>query len=262
MKNPKKSDRWDAKHYKKHSNTQFKGALATLKSYSFKGNEDILDIGCGDGKITAQIAKHIPDGSILGIDTSKNMIEVCKKDFGHIKNLTCKHVSAESFVATKTFDLIVSFSTFHWIKDQEKVITNIFDWLKPGGTLVIMTSGGNAPAIEKVFEKEYWQKELPVQTNETWHGKTSIDYQNMLKQAGFMNIKIETIQASRFFENKDAFIGYAMGWVPHVTGLPHDKALTFAQDLLDSVRTHMKTPDPDGKIELVSPLALIWAEKL
>lgn len=254
------NDRWNAEHYRKHSATQFEGALAILNNCHFKGNEVVLDIGCGDGRVTAEIATHAPNGTVLGIDASADMIQACKQTFGQVKNLAFQCVSAEDFVTDNKFDLVVSFNAFHWIQDQEKVLKNIYQMLKPGGVFVLWTSGGNAVAIDEVFCREHWQKEF-VSTEETWHGKNTQDYKNILLQCGFEDIKAETIQASRFFDNTEAFVNHCMAWVPYATGLSHDKALEFSSELADNVRSKMKIEDPQGRIEYVIPMALIWAQK-
>jgi trans-aconitate methyltransferase len=255
-----KSDRWDAEHYKKHSDTQFHGALDILNDYSFQGHEHILDIGCGDGKLTALIAQRLSQGEVVGIDASQNMIDNACKSYKDIKNVIFKCVPAENFVTNQTFDLIVSFFAFHWIADQEKVFRNIFHMLKPGGTLIIKTSGGNSRVIEEVFDRDEWKRQF-VEAN-TWHGdKSSDDYKRILGALGFKSVNITVTQASRLFESEEAFVGYAMAWLPHVTGMSNEKSLELAHDLAQRARETMKIKDPQGRIELVSPIATIWAQR-
>ena len=65
----------DAKAYSKNSNIQWIWATETINNYSWNGNECVLDVGCGDGKITAFIAKDkMPNGLIVGLDISQNII--------------------------------------------------------------------------------------------------------------------------------------------------------------------------------------------
>jgi trans-aconitate 2-methyltransferase len=90
-------DRWDSQNYKENSDPQFEGAMSALVSYNFKKNESVLDIGCGDGKVTAEIAKLVPDGTVLGIDVSPNMIEFSKKNFSDIPNLSFQVADAAAF---------------------------------------------------------------------------------------------------------------------------------------------------------------------
>lgn len=261
MKNKNTNDRWNASHYKEHSSPQFKGALEILNKYPWHGDETILDIGCGDGKITALVAEQVPHGTVVGIDASANMIEECRRTFGHIKNLSFVCAPAETYIVDQPFDLVISFFAFHWIADKLKVFQNIHQMLKDGGKLIIKTAGGNSTSIEEVFERVDWKTQLAA-TEETWHGKSGAqEYEKMLSSAGFKHIKIDVIEASQFFANTEDFIGYAMGWVPHVTGLPHEKALAFSRDLAENVRARMKVKDPADRIELLTPIACIYAER-
>jgi len=260
MEKPKENDRWNAEYYKQHSAIQFNGALDILNNILFEGNEDIIDIGCGDGKITAEIANYLPNGTVLGIDASENMIQVCKQYYGHIKNLSFQCISADNFVISMKFDIVVSFFTFHWIENQYKALNNIYQMLKQGGVLIIKTSSGNCPEIAEVFERESWGKQIPLGQN-MWYGKTADEYEQILIKCGFKNIKIETIQASRFFNTTVDFVNYAMGWVPHVTGLSNNKAIAFAHDLAVNVRAKMKRKDLQNRIELISPIVVIRTQK-
>ena len=72
---------WNAEDYKQHSKNQQKWARELIARLKLKGTEDILDIGCGDGKVTAEIASDVPNGSIVGIDNSIPMIELAKKNY-------------------------------------------------------------------------------------------------------------------------------------------------------------------------------------
>jgi trans-aconitate methyltransferase len=75
------SYRWDARDYEKNSTQQRQWAQELLQKLDLLGNEIILDIGCGDGKITAEIAVLLPRGSIIGIDLSEEMIVLARQCF-------------------------------------------------------------------------------------------------------------------------------------------------------------------------------------
>lgn len=247
---------WNTKCQKKHSVRGFCGTLEILNNFPFKGNENAIDIGCGDGKITVEIANHLPNGTVLGIDASESMILACKQVFGHIKNLSFQCISAEKFVTSTIFDIAVSFFTLHWIENPHKALNNIYQMLKNNGVLIITC--GNCPEIAEVFERENWKTKFPIE-QKTWHGKTAENYKQMLVECGFKNIRIKIVRTSRFFNTTEAFVDYAMGWVPHATGLPNDQAFVFAHDLADNIRTKMKSKD--DRIELISSIATIWSQK-
>ena len=65
---------WDAKEYAKHSQNQYEWALELIPKLKLKGNEVLLDIGCGDGKVSATLASYLPNGRVVGIDSSEEMV--------------------------------------------------------------------------------------------------------------------------------------------------------------------------------------------
>ena len=71
--------KWDAADYAQHSTEQFKWASELAEKLHLRGDETVLDIGCGDGKVTAAIATQLPNGRIIGIDSSQEMIELAQR---------------------------------------------------------------------------------------------------------------------------------------------------------------------------------------
>jgi trans-aconitate 2-methyltransferase len=69
---------WNAKDYERNSQAQQKWARELIANLNLRGVEDILDLGCGDGKVTAEIARLVRDGSVVGIDNSRQMIDLAK----------------------------------------------------------------------------------------------------------------------------------------------------------------------------------------
>ena len=86
------ADYWNADQYEQSSDLQYRWAMSYLKKLQVQGNERILDVGCGDGRITTAIAKALPNGYVVGVDFSDSMLEKSlknKKDSG-LKNLFLK----------------------------------------------------------------------------------------------------------------------------------------------------------------------------
>ncbi|KAJ5484635.1 S-adenosyl-L-methionine-dependent methyltransferase [Penicillium expansum] len=105
-----------------------------------KPTDEILDIGCGEGPLTARIAPHVK--RIVGIDGSPNMIEHFKKAYPHIEShvVDCRLLDQESDLTTGGFDKVFSNAALHWILRDPKTRSNTtkgcFEALKPGGLLV------------------------------------------------------------------------------------------------------------------------------
>ncbi|OMH40090.1 class I SAM-dependent methyltransferase [Desulfurobacterium indicum] len=90
-----------------------------IEKLSLKGNELVLDIGCGDGKITFEIARRVPDGYVVGIDSSEEMIKLASKMFSPSKypNLSFRFLDIQEMDFSGEFDVIFSNAALHWIID-------------------------------------------------------------------------------------------------------------------------------------------------
>ncbi|HYB59793.1 MAG TPA: class I SAM-dependent methyltransferase [Candidatus Acidoferrales bacterium] len=141
---------WDAEDYERHSSPQQQWAHDVFHTLKLKGNEKALDIGCGDGKVTAELAALLPNGSVLGIDNSDTMIDFAHRRFPPVffPNLQFRWGEAMHLTYYREFDLITSFVSLHWIHNHLAVLAGIKRALKPGGRIVLQFGGkGNAALI-------------------------------------------------------------------------------------------------------------------
>ena len=93
---PYKKDLWNGKQYKENSSPQENSATDIIDSISFHEGADILDVGCGDGKVTQKFCSLIPKGHVYGLDTSASMLEEAKKATSHRDNISFFEGSAEN----------------------------------------------------------------------------------------------------------------------------------------------------------------------
>jgi trans-aconitate 2-methyltransferase len=121
---------WDAADYSRHSSLQEAMASQVLELLRVTGNERVLDIGCGDGRLTAQIADRLPQGWVLGVDASPDMVTFATSTFGGgampaRANLSFEVADARALPYVNAFDLVVSFNALHWVPDQAKALRGI-----------------------------------------------------------------------------------------------------------------------------------------
>lgn len=137
----------DAGYYVKHSSLQKSLAKEILDNYPMSPRAHILDVGCGDGRITAELANVANQGKVLGIDASPGMIEFASRNFPKTEfpNLDFLQGMAEEVEFSQQFDLIVSFSCFHWLKDPKRAIRQLSSSLKQGGEMLILTYPKESP---------------------------------------------------------------------------------------------------------------------
>src|SRR5580698_8468405 len=87
---PVKSCHWNAAAYAANSTVQQSWARELIAGLHLRGDEHVLDVGCGDGKVTAEIARAVPHGHVLGVDTSPEMIAFARKTFPAAKTANLK----------------------------------------------------------------------------------------------------------------------------------------------------------------------------
>ena len=106
------------------------------------GDELILDVGCGDGKVTAEIARTVPRGFVTGTDVSAEMIAFARRIFPptihpNLRFEVCDahHLSRKLFSPPETVDLVFSNAVLHWVDDHEQFLRAAATVLHPGGRL-------------------------------------------------------------------------------------------------------------------------------
>src|SRR5262249_52243475 len=134
-----KMTEWLASEYNRESSLQQAMGEGQLRLLELAGTERILDVGCGDGKITAAIAPRGATGSGLGGDPSRDMIAFATAHFGPAEhpNLRFEVADARQLPYRNEFDLAVSFNALHWVPEQDRTLASIRAALKPGGRALI-----------------------------------------------------------------------------------------------------------------------------
>src|SRR5262249_60174888 len=112
---------WNATEYSQRSGLQKAMAAEVLALLDLEGSERVLDIGCGDGKITAEIAARVPQGEVVGVDASRDMIAFASSHFGPTvrPNLRFEVADAPVLPFQNEFNRIVSFHALPWIPGQD-----------------------------------------------------------------------------------------------------------------------------------------------
>lgn len=163
---------WNPAAYAVNSAVQQSWARELIARLHLRGDEHILDVGCGDGKVSAELARAVPRGSVLGLDASAEMVSFAKQTFPAKKNSNLKFQIGDareigSQKHANRFDLVFSNAALHWVDDHEAILRGAATVLKPGGRLVISCGGkGNAhdvflalrPEMRLKRWREYFRK--------------------------------------------------------------------------------------------------------
>ena len=236
----KKQFHWDAKDYAAHSTAQQAWARELISKLTLQGHELVLDVGCGDGKVTAEIAAHVPQGSVTGIDSSNEMIELARGVFpsGRYTNLSFQVLDAKSLPFRNRFDVVFSNAALHWIKDHKPVIAGIQRSLKPGGRILLQMGGrGNAAAILAVLDEmmvlDEW-RDCFSDFSFSYGFYSPEEYRQWIKEAGLREIRIELIPKVMIYNSGDELAGWVRTtWLPYLERVPEWKRERFTLQLVD-----------------------------
>jgi trans-aconitate 2-methyltransferase len=137
------SREWNATLYHQISAPQVSWGKKVLARVPLRGDETVLDAGCGTGRLTRDLLEALPRGRVVGLDVSQNMIDAARAylepDFGQrVEFVRCDllHLSFH-----EQFDGIFSTASFHWVRDHEALFQKLFRALRPGGWLVAQCGG-------------------------------------------------------------------------------------------------------------------------
>jgi trans-aconitate 2-methyltransferase len=136
---------WDAAEYEVVSAPQtgwgadFLGVF--LERYGLKGDEAVVDAGCGTGRVTELLLRHLPRGTVLAVDASEAMVEAARRRFAGDGRVRVERQDLRELEVGELVDVVFSTATFHWVLDHERLFERLARALRPGGRLVAQCGG-------------------------------------------------------------------------------------------------------------------------
>lgn len=130
---------WSGIEYARRSALQRALVNEALDTLDLTSDADVLDVGCGDGFLTAALAARTPDGVVVGADASPRMIATAHRSAprGPAGPVFVVADARSLPVRGASFDLVVSFNALHWVREQRRALGEIAAALRPGGRAVI-----------------------------------------------------------------------------------------------------------------------------
>ena len=231
---------WNPEDYAKNSNAQLKWARSLLKNIDLQSYKFILDVGCGDGKITANLAVTLPQSKVVGVDSSPEMIAYARKKYPQsiYPNLSFDCVDSRSLSFDREFDLIFSNATLHWVDNHQAFLKGANSALKENGRSIVSCGGeGNAAQILATFAEltaaDEWQNYFSNFYNPYFFYGLE-DYRSWLEQAGFTVKRLELVPKDMTHRGKAEFAGWIRTtWMPFTKYVPEDKRESFIAQFVD-----------------------------
>ncbi len=220
---------FDGEKYQKASGHQKEWGAKLIAEFDFHGSEHILDLGCGDGAITSNLASKVPDGFVLGVDASQGMITTAKET--HKKNnLKFELLDIDVMRFKNEFEIILSNATLHWVKDHKKLLSNVHDALKNNGTVRFnFAADGNCSFFYKVIKEVMLQTKFAEYFNDfvwPWYMPDIEEYKALIEQFAFSEITVWGENADRNFPNAEAMVK----WIDQPSIVPFLKCITSEED--------------------------------
>jgi trans-aconitate methyltransferase len=169
---------WDATRYQDQHSFVWRFGASLLDSLGPQPGERILDVGCGTGQLTAEIARS--GAAVTGLDSSPEMLAEARKNY---PDITFVPGDAASFRFPGPFDAVFSNAVLHWVKDAEGAIRSIAQAVRPGGRFIAEFGGkGNIASVQAALRTVFGPD---ADARSPWYYPSIGEYAPLLERHGF-----------------------------------------------------------------------------
>jgi trans-aconitate 2-methyltransferase len=192
---PLSAREWNSEAYQRLSSPQFGWGQKVLERVRLRGDETIIDAGCGTGHLTAELLARLPRGRALAVDLSFNMLRTAQRELARRFAGRVRFVVADlqHLPFDQVADGIFSTASFHWIKDHDRLFRSLYRALRPGGWLEAQCGGG--PNLARLLERAARLMALPplqaffAGWQSPWEYASPEVAAERLRRAGFTQIR-------------------------------------------------------------------------
>lgn len=218
-------------------------AAEVLALLNLDGDERVLDLGCGSGKVTAEIAARVPGGTVVGVDASAEMIAFAAAHFpASIRpNLRFETCDIRRLPFREEFDLVVSFNALHWIPDQDEALRAVRSAMKSDGLAQLrLVPDGARKSLETVLEEtrksDPWTSYFQDFHDPYLH-LTPEEYAATAEHNGLHVDEMHIGDKAWDFKSHEGFVAFgAVTFVEWSRHIPESERLAFVEDVLERYR--------------------------
>lgn len=180
------SREWDAPTYDRVADPMTRWGASVLDRLVLRGEERVLDAGCGSGRVTEMLLERLPHGRVVALDGSAAMLAEARERLHRFGDrVAFIHADlGRPLPIDEPVDAILSTATFHWVRDHDALFRNLAAVIRPGGQLVAQCGGkGNIDAIRRILSGigERWLGD--------WNFATPAETLRRLEAAGFVDVE-------------------------------------------------------------------------
>jgi len=239
---------FDGEKYKHASVQQKTWGKKLISELRLKGSERILDLGCGDGLLTAELAKLVPDGLAVGIDASESMVQTARKEHA-APNLCFELQDINTIDFESQFDLVFSNATLHWIKDHVRLLKNVFKSLKPNGSIRFQFAGeGNCSKLTKIVRKVMSTEDYAacfLGFDWPWYMPSVEEYRRLVAEVPFAESRVWSENADTYFDSDETLTKWIdqPSLVPFLARIAQQDRRNFRNTVVEKMITETRQDD-------------------
>ena len=240
--------RWDAADYHTHACAQLAWGRELHARLALQEGETVFDLGCGDGRLTAELAERVPAGRVYGLDADPDMIAFARRTYTR-DNLVFVEGDVRTFSFPERASRIISTACLHWVAEPEAVLRRCREHLGPGGRILFQMGGrGNCAGIlaaaEEVAVEPHGSPYLVTYAT-PWHFHGPEEYQAWLPRSGFRLVRAEIYPKDMIHEGPEALGAWIRTtWMPILGRLPEACRADFIAAV---VARYLRTNPPDAQ---------------
>ncbi|MEI8126113.1 MAG: methyltransferase domain-containing protein [Parachlamydiaceae bacterium] len=245
-------DYWKAEEYYQNSSSQKNAAADLMKYVPIKENDKILDVGCGDGKITAEISARVKNGLVFGVDVSSAMIEFAKETFSqkNFPNLYFFLKDAQKLDFENEFDIVFSFTTLQWVQNHDAFLEGAYNGLKSSGILAVTMPMGLPSTLEQAVTElislPEWSSYF-IGFSTGWNFVNDVQYEKLLVTNQFIPFRLAIVPQKDVFPSREVFEKFISQWFPYLRPLPQNLKAAFLTQVVDRF-LELESLFPNGEV--------------
>jgi trans-aconitate 2-methyltransferase len=225
-------DRWDAATYDRISDPMARWGTTVLDRLVLRGDERVLDAGCGTGRVTERLLERLPDGHVVALDASPAMLSQAQRRLARFGDRVTYLLAdlGQPIPLDEPVDAVFSTATFHWVPDHDALFRNLAAVLRPGGQLVAQCGGaGNIATVQAALATvgDGWLGPVRFETPEATEAR--------LAAAGFHSIRCWLTRETVTFDDPLALRTYLRTVIlgAHLERLPAEEHEGFVRSVAE-----------------------------
>ncbi|MCA9041544.1 MAG: methyltransferase domain-containing protein [Planctomycetaceae bacterium] len=235
---------WNADDYQKRAAYVAQLGKSLIELLQPQAEEEILDLGCGEGTLTLELMKS--GANVRGIDADPSMISSARE-----KGVNAQLQSAIELDVESEFDAVFSNAALHWIRPPEQVVEGVYRALKPGGRFVAEFGGaGNVESARSALVSALEKRGHDSRQFDTWYFPTAEEYQCLLESYGFevRNIELYSRPTPIGEQVTDWFRNFANNFL---AALPESERHSFIEEVSEQVASGLQRDEQGYLLDYV-----------